>query len=33
MGLDAIKVASSAPLFYLAGKLKTINPLEDHFNG
>jgi len=33
MGLDAIKVSSSIPLFFLAYKLKTFNPLEDHFNG
>jgi hypothetical protein len=33
MGLDAIKVASSFPIFYVAGRYKSINPVEDHFNG
>jgi len=33
MGLDVIKVASAIPVSVVAFRLKSINPLEDHFNG
>lgn len=33
MGLDLIKFASGIPKMYLAVKLRSINPIEDHFNG
>jgi len=33
MGLDVIKLSSSIPLCWLVYKLKSVNPLEDHFNG
>jgi len=33
MGLDVIKVASAIPVTVVAFRLKSINPLEDHFNG
>jgi len=33
MGLDAIKFSSGIPKAYVAIKLRSMNPLEDHFNG
>jgi len=33
MGLDLIKVSSSLPLWWVSMKIKSINPIEDHFNG
>jgi len=33
MGLDLIKTSSGLPLFYVAKRLRSINPIEDHFNG
>jgi hypothetical protein len=32
MGLDLIKVASSLPILYYAMKIRSLRPLEDHYN-
>jgi len=33
MGLDVIKVAFSIPVSIVAVRIKSLNPIEDHFNG